>query len=142
MARWDDQKWSELIGGQKVDWSIVLGLPLQGKTTLLNIVAKHLSFKVIDWKQVEEAVKKSLGTEEEPFEGKVPLLKIEEAVLRIIEADKKSGTKVQYIFDSFPLHATAEDFHRFTASQMRCGAPDYVFDVRAGGVELPMILAR
>ena len=49
---------------------------------------------------------------------------------------------MQYIFDSFPLHSTAEDFHRFTSAMMRCGAPDYVFDVRAGGVEQAMIIAR
>lgn len=34
MARWDDDKWAEMLGGQKVDFALVLGLPLQGKTTL------------------------------------------------------------------------------------------------------------
>ena len=71
-----------MVGGTKVDWSVVVGLPLQGKSTLAGVLGKHLGFKVIDWKQVEEAVKKTLGTEEEPFEGKVPLIKVEEAVLR------------------------------------------------------------
>ena len=27
MSKWDDQKWSELVGGSKIDWSIVLGMP-------------------------------------------------------------------------------------------------------------------
>jgi adenylate kinase family enzyme len=142
MSRWDDQKWQELIGGSKVDWSIVLGLPLQGKTTLLNVISKHLGFKVVDWKQVEDAVKKTLGTDEEPFEGKVPLAKTEDAVIKMIEADRKAGQKQQYLFDSFPLHASGEVFYRFTRDKMRCGAPDYVFDIRAGGVETAMILAR
>jgi len=82
---------------------------------LANIISKHLGFKLIDWKIVEEQVKKSMGTEEEPYEGKVPLAKVEEAVLRLIEKDKRSGNKVQYIFDSFPLHPTAEDFYKFTS---------------------------
>jgi hypothetical protein len=28
MSKWDDQKWSELVGGSKIDWSIVVGMPL------------------------------------------------------------------------------------------------------------------
>lgn len=97
---------------------------------------------MVDWKAVEETVKKSLGTEEEPFEGKVPLEKVEEAVVRMVETDRRGGSKVQYIFDSFPLHASAEDFYRFTAHKLRTAAPDYVFDLRKGGVEAAMILAR
>ena len=38
MSRWDDQKWAELIGNQKLDWSMIVGLPLQGKTTLAQIL--------------------------------------------------------------------------------------------------------
>jgi hypothetical protein len=115
MSKWDDSKWSELVDGNKVDWSIVVGMPFQGRSTLAGIISKHLGYKLIDWKVVEEQVKKSLGTEEEPFEGKVPLGKVEEAVLRMIEKDKRSGNKGQYIFDSFPLHSTAADFYKFTA---------------------------
>jgi hypothetical protein len=77
------------------------------------VIQKHLGFKIVDWKAFEEQVKKSLGTEEEPFEGKVPLAKVEEAVVRQIEADRKSGVRAQYVFDSFPLHASAADFHLF-----------------------------
>jgi hypothetical protein len=29
-------------------------------------------------------VKKSLGTDEEPFEGKVPLAKVEDAIIKVI----------------------------------------------------------
>jgi adenylate kinase family enzyme len=58
MSKWDDQKWAELVGGSKIDWSIVLGMPFQGRTTLANIISKHLGFKLIDWKAVEEQVKK------------------------------------------------------------------------------------
>jgi hypothetical protein len=34
MSKWDESKWEEIISGSKIDWSVVLGLPLQGKTTL------------------------------------------------------------------------------------------------------------
>ena len=93
MSKWDDQKWSELVGGAKIDWSIVLGMPFQGRSTLAGIISKNLGFKLIDWKAVELDVKKSLGTEEEPYEGKIPLAKVENAVVKLIENDRKSGLK-------------------------------------------------
>ena len=142
MSKWDDQKWTDLVGGTKVDWSIVIGMPYQGRSTLANIISKNLGYKLIDWKAVEAQVKKSLGTEEEPFEGKVPLAKVEEAVIRLIEKDKRSGQKSQYIFDSFPLHATAADFYKFTSEQLKCASPDYLFDLRESGVTLEVALAR
>ena len=83
-----------------------------------------------------------MGTEEEPYEGKVPLAKVEEAVLRLIEKDKRSGNKVQYIFDSFPLHPTAEDFYKFTSEQLKCPSPDFIFDLRDSGVTLDIALGR
>ncbi len=43
----------------------------------LKTMSKWDDQKVIEWKTFEEQVKKSLGTEEEPFEGKVPLEKVE-----------------------------------------------------------------
>jgi len=53
MSKWDDEKWSELVGGSKVDWSIIIGMPYQGRTTLAHILSKNLGFKLIDWKAVE-----------------------------------------------------------------------------------------
>jgi Holliday junction resolvasome RuvABC ATP-dependent DNA helicase subunit len=38
MSKWDDQKWGEIIGRNKLDWSLVVGLPLQGKTTLAKVL--------------------------------------------------------------------------------------------------------
>lgn len=28
MSKWDDQKWQEIVGGSKIDWSLIVGLPL------------------------------------------------------------------------------------------------------------------
>jgi adenylate kinase family enzyme len=142
MSKWDDERWQEMVGGSKVDWSIVVGMPFQGRSTLAGIVSKHLGFKLIDWKAVEDQVKKSLGTEEEPFEGKVPLAKVEDAIVKMIETDKKSGNKVQYIFDFFPLHATGEEFFNFTSHKLNCAAPDFIFDIRNSGVDMNAAMAR
>jgi hypothetical protein len=34
-----------------------------------------------------------MGTEEEPYEGKIPLAKVEDAVIKIVESDRKAGAK-------------------------------------------------
>lgn len=84
----------------------------------------------------------SLDKPDEPFEGKVPLAKIEEAVRSAVDADRRAGRRLQYLFDSFPLHASAADFHRFAAQVLGTAAPDYLFDLRAAGVERGMMAAR
>ena len=62
--------------------------------------------------------------------------------MRLIEKDKRSGTKAQYIFDSFPLHTSAADFYQFTSEQLKCASPDYLFDLRNSGVTLDTALGR
>lgn len=73
MSQWDGAQFMELIGNSKVDYAIILGLPLSGKTNLANIIAKNFGYKLIDWKAIEADVRKSKGTEEEPFEGKIEI---------------------------------------------------------------------
>ena len=135
MSKWDDQKWQEIVGAAKIEWSAVVGLPYQGKTQLTSILAKQLGFKLVDWKQLEEEVKKSLGTEDAPFEGVPPTAKMEDAVLRVIEADRSKGIKNSYVFDSFPYHQSAADISAFTSGKLRSPHPDYLFDLRKGGVD-------
>lgn len=85
----------------------------------------------------------SLDKPDEPFEGKVPLAKIEEAIRSSIDADHKSGHRLQYLFDSFPLHTSgAHDFHRFASQVLGTAAPDYLFDLRLGGADLAIMTAR
>jgi dephospho-CoA kinase len=68
---------------EPITYTVVLGKPLAGKTFISNILAKHLEFKIVDVKAVEEIVKKKLGSEEEPFEGTPPIDKIEDEILSI-----------------------------------------------------------
>lgn len=78
---WNTDTFQEFFSPQ-VDYSVVLGKPLSGKTSVCNLLAKHLNFQVIDFKAVEEKVRKGLGTEDEPFEGDVPLPAIAESVIQ------------------------------------------------------------
>jgi len=101
-----------------------------------------MGYRLLDWAAVEADVKATLGTPDEPFEGKVPLPKLEDAIKALIEKDRKAGRKLHYVFDSFPLHANAQDFATFTQSKLGSPGPDYIFDIREGGVTAAAAAAR
>jgi len=46
------------------------------------MMGKELGYTVLDMKAISDQVKSKMGTEEEPFEGEVPLSKIEEEIVR------------------------------------------------------------
>lgn len=48
-----------------------------------------------------------MGTEEEPFEGEVPTIKVYEAVLEQISQDRMNNKKFTYIFDGYS-HSKAD----------------------------------
>jgi hypothetical protein len=56
---------------------------------------------------IAESLKKTMGTEEEPFEGEVPAIKVYEAVLESIGQDKVNNKKFTYIFDGYS-HSKAD----------------------------------
>jgi adenylate kinase family enzyme len=103
----------------------VTGPPLSGKTTLTNYLKKHLGSSrvaIVDYKEHEEAIKKTLGSAEEPFEGKVPLAKIEDSMVESMRKDKKAERRVTYVFDGFPGQPTGTEFARFVREKLRCPA--------------------
>jgi hypothetical protein len=63
-----------------------------------------------------------MATPDGPYEGEVPLVKVEDSIAALIQRDKKAGKRVLYVFDSFPGHKTAADFAKFTRDKIRCPA--------------------
>ena len=64
-------------------------------------MAEALGFKVIDMKAIAAKVKGTLGTEEEPFEGEVPIKEVEKAIATLINQNKATSQRVKYVFDGF-----------------------------------------
>lgn len=50
-----------------------------------------------------------MGTEDEPYEGEVPITKVEEAILEIVSLDRAANKKYTYLFDSW-LHKSTIEF--------------------------------
>lgn len=71
MKSWDESSFNKLLGSD-VSYGVVLGRPLAGKTFVSNQISQLIGGKVISLTGIAESVKKTMGTEEEPFEGEVP----------------------------------------------------------------------
>ncbi len=80
---------------------------------------------MVDQKEHESAIRATMATPDGPYEGEVPLSKVEDSIVSTIQRDKKSGKRMMYVFDGFPGHKTAADFARFVHDKLRCPA-DFV----------------
>jgi hypothetical protein len=112
MKKWDPNTFLDFLG-QKVNWALVTGREYSGRAMVAAELGNMMRSKVIDMNKISEDCKKKMGTEEEPFEGEVPIKKVEEAVYEMIENDRVKNEKFVYVFDGF-LHKSPVDFIDFT----------------------------
>ena len=103
MNEWDFNVFQENLGN-KVVYGAILGRPFSGKSTLAQYMATKLGYVVIDMKAIAEKVKLSLGTEDEPFEGEVPMADVEKNIVGLINGSKSA----KFIFDGFTHKNFAE----------------------------------
>lgn len=111
MSEWSYQLFDEKLGN-KVEYGVIVGKSLSGKTTIANKVASMLGTTILDMKAIADKVKAKLGTEEEPFEGEVPIAKVEEEIVSIINASKSSIKRQKFLFDNY-THTSDADFLAF-----------------------------
>jgi shikimate kinase len=100
-----------------------MGRQLAGKTTLAKYMAQTMDYTLIDMKSIRDDVKKSMGTEEEPFEGEVPIEKVEEATVK-----KVTQLKGKIIFDGL-IQTDGEAQIKFLEN---FGLPNFVLCLTAG----------
>ena len=129
MDTWDPALFEEKLGN-KTEFGLVLGQTLSGKTELANYLSKSMGMQLIDLNAVNEKVKKSLGTEDEPYEGDLaPLDAIEADVAATVKACTAGGARAKFVFDGF---ATT---HKTPAAVMalvgKFGVPEFVLNLTA-----------
>ena len=92
MQQWEESAFNKFLGNE-ISYAVVAGGPLSGKTTISNSLSNLVSGKVINFETLTLQVKKSMGTEEEPFEGEVPKEKVYDAILKQIGNDRQKNLK-------------------------------------------------
>jgi CO dehydrogenase nickel-insertion accessory protein CooC1 len=121
MIEWDASTFEDHLG-KKVSWGMVTGRGYSGKKTVAAAIATLIKGKVLNMGEIASELKKKMGTEEEPYEGDVPIAKVEEEILRIVQKDKESNQKFTYIFDSW-LHKTTIEFIDYMHAEF--GLPNF-----------------
>jgi len=72
MNDWDETTFEEHLG-EKVSWGIVTGRDYSGASVVTQELCHMTHGKNIKMNTIAEELKKKMGTEEEPFEGDVPV---------------------------------------------------------------------
>lgn len=86
MDDWDASTFEEHLGN-KVTWGIVTGRDYSGSAMVASELCAIANAKLIKMKDVAEELKKKMGTEDEPFEGEVPIANVQDAVFAQIKAN-------------------------------------------------------
>lgn len=120
MNEWSFQLFNEKLGN-KVEFGLISGKPLSGKTLASELLEKNHGFKVFDMDKIEEGLKATLGTEDEPFDGDVPLAEIEKQIVKTISDAKNAGGRSKFVFKEFK-HETEDKFMKFIE---QFGVPDF-----------------
>lgn len=127
MNEWSYELFEEKLGN-KVEYGIIVGESFSGKTETAKCLAANQGFTVIDMNKITEGVKAKMGGDgDEPFEGEVPIQKIEEAVCETIMQARGSGQRAKFVFDGY-THKSDEEFIGFT---QQFGCPDFVLFLSA-----------
>jgi len=76
MNQWSSQLFQEKLGN-KVEYGLACGQPNSGIDELVKLMCDNQGYKILDMQKISESVKATLGSEEEPFEGEVPVAEVE-----------------------------------------------------------------
>lgn len=71
MTEWNFSLFQEKLG-KKIQYGIIMGKAFSGKSEVSSMLKKNHGFTVMDTKEVMDAVRLTMGSPEEPFEGEVP----------------------------------------------------------------------
>lgn len=112
MTNWSYEEFKHKMG-QTVEYGVCIGNNYSGKSIISRMLKNKFGYSCIEMKSIEAKIKASLGSEEEPFEGEVPIAKVEEAVLKFIKDEMNNGAeRSRFVFDGF-THKTPEAFLSF-----------------------------
>jgi len=124
MNEWDASTFDGHLGN-KVAWGMFTGRSFSGKKTVAAELQKSIKSKLVNMADLAAELKKTMGTEEEPFEGDVPLEKVEDAICQLVHSDRAAHNKFTYLFESW-MHKTATDFIGFITHEF--GNPTFVIN--------------
>ena len=126
MNEWSFQIFDEKLGN-KVEYGMLVGKSMSGKSQTASLLAQGQGYTVIDMNKISEQVKAKLGTEEEPFEGDVPMPEVEKQITQTIAEVRANSQRAKFVFDGYS-HPNEEDMLKFID---QFGCPEFVLFLTA-----------
>jgi hypothetical protein len=123
--KWDHSLFNQKLG-EKVEYGVLLGAAAPAKAVLAATMKADMAYQIVDMKAVAEAVRASLSTEEEPFEGEVPIDTVEKQFGDSLMQTWASAKRTKFLFDGF-IH---KDPAAFVKCLERFGAPSFVLTLK------------
>ena len=124
IANWDYKLFQELLGN-KFEYVLVGGNALAGKSTVSAYLRDTFGFEVVSFKALEAGIKARLGSEEEPFEGEIPLVEFIAEMKKSAAALQGSRGRCVFAFDDFP----GADKGALAALVEAFGLPEHVLEL-------------
>lgn len=124
MNEWDANTFEDHLGN-KVAYGLLTGRSYSGKRTVAAELVNTIKSKIVNMEQIAAELKKSMGSEEEPFEGEVSVDKVEAAIVKHIAHDRANSRKYTYLFDRW-MHKSASEFLNF--AQRNFGLPTFILN--------------
>lgn len=124
MNEWDANTFEDHLGN-KVAYGLLTGRSYSGKRTVAGELVNTIKSKIINMEQIAGELKKSMGSEEEPFEGEVSVDKVEAAIVKHIANDRANSQKYTYLFDRW-MHKSGSEFINFAYRNF--GLPTFILN--------------
>ena len=124
MNEWDANTFEDHLGN-KVAYGLITGRSYSGKRTVAVELVNTIKSKIVNMEQIAAELKKSMGSEEEPFEGEISVDKVEAAIVKHIAHDRANSHKYTYLFDRW-MHKSASEFLNF--AHRNFGLPTFILN--------------
>lgn len=107
MSAWDWDAFQANLA-RRLDFGVIVGRPLSGKSTVAAHMRDRLGYHVIDMKALTEQAKAKLASgEDEDAEIQVPIGEVEKQIESFIAQNTVQGKRARFVFDGF-THAKVE----------------------------------
>lgn len=91
-------------------------------------MANQFGFHIIDMKSIQDRIRQSLSTEDEPYEGEINIKDVEKEIVQFINKTKaESEGRTKFIFDSY-VHQSCDAVIEFLE---KLGKPQFVICLNA-----------
>lgn len=91
----------------------MVGNQFTGKTSTCQMLKDQFDYVIVDMKTIQDGIRKRLSTEDEPYEGEIKIVEVENEALNFINEQRASAEgRIKFVFDG-TVHSDGDEFAKF-----------------------------